>query len=101
MAEVVERSTALQFIIFYEFGNLVRNEPGIASVFQKLCDRHLSDPPNLRLVFTGSLTGTMIRKVLSYRASLYGRATSILRLGPLPYAALLEIFYHRPHIKHR
>jgi AAA+ ATPase superfamily predicted ATPase len=34
----------------------------------------------------------MIREVLSYRALLHGRATAILRLRPLPYAALMDIF---------
>ena len=33
--------------------------------------------------------------MISYQAPLYGRATSLLRLRPLPYAALIELFPER------
>ncbi len=44
---------------------------------------------------TGSLIGMMVRQVFSYQAPLYGRATSHIRLRPLPFAALYELFSER------
>jgi AAA+ ATPase superfamily predicted ATPase len=37
----------------------------------------------------------MEREVLSHQAPLYGRATTLLRLRPLPYAAIIDLFSDR------
>lgn len=95
VADIVEQSGIRQFIILDEFTYLIQNDPAITSVFQKLWDHRLSNLPNLRLVLMGSLVGMMEREVLSYQAPLYGRATAMLRLRPLPYAAFVEIFPDR------
>jgi hypothetical protein len=78
-----------------EFTYLIRSDPAITSVVQKVWDHHLSRQPQLRLVLTGSLVGMMEREVLSYQAPLYGRATALLRLRPLPFATLSELFGER------
>jgi AAA+ ATPase superfamily predicted ATPase len=82
-------------VVIDEFTYLVRNDPALTSLLQKIWDHHFSKIANLRLVLTGSLVGMMEREVISYQAPLYGRATSLLRLRPLPYAALIELFPER------
>lgn len=95
LADIVEYSDVLHFIVLDEFTYLIRNDPSITSVFQKIWDHRFSKIINLRLVLMGSLVGMMEREVLSYQAPLYGRATTMLRLRPLPYAALVDIFPDR------
>ena len=95
LAEVVEQATSPQFIVLDEFTHLIRNDPAVTSVFQKMWDHRLSRIPVLKLVLTGSLVGMMERQVLSYQAPLYGRATALLRLRPLPYVSLVELFDNR------
>ena len=43
-------------------------------------------------MLTGSLLGMMAREVFSYQAPLYGRATTQIRLRPLPFGACYELF---------
>jgi uncharacterized protein len=95
LGEAVAQFTIPQMVVIDEFTYLVRNDPALTSLIQKLWDHHLAQIPNLRLVLTGSLVGMMEREVISYQAPLYGRATSLLRLRPLPYAALIELFPER------
>ena len=85
LAEVVGQFSTPQFIVIDEFTYLIRNEPALTSVFQKLWDHRFSKIKNLRLALTGSLVGMMEREVVSYQAPLYGRATAVIRLRPLPY----------------
>jgi AAA+ ATPase superfamily predicted ATPase len=95
LVEIVALSPKPQVIVLDEFTYLIRNEPALTSVFQKAWDHKLSKQPNLKLILTGSLVGMMEREVLSYQAPLYGRATAMLRLRPLPFAALVELFGER------
>ncbi len=95
LADTVARADEPQFIVLDEFTYLIRSNPAITSVMQKVWDHHLSHQPRLKLVLTGSLVGMMDREVLSYQAPLYGRATALLRLRPLPFAALSELFGER------
>ncbi len=96
MADAVAQFSTPQLVVLDEFTYLVHNDSAITSLLQKLWDHRLSKIANLRLVLTGSLVGMMEREVISYQAPLYGRATSLLRLRPLPYAALLALFPDRP-----
>jgi AAA+ ATPase superfamily predicted ATPase len=95
LADTVASADEPQFIVLDEFTYLIRNDPAITSVVQKVWDHHLSRQPQLKLILTGSLVGMMEREALSYQAPLYGRATSLLRLHPLPFAALSELFGER------
>lgn len=95
LADTVARADEPQFIVLDEFTYLIRNDPAITSVVQKVWDHHLSRQSQLKLVLTGSLVGMMEREALSYQAPLYGRATALLRLRPLPFAALNELFGER------
>ncbi|MFO7698332.1 MAG: ATP-binding protein [Anaerolineae bacterium] len=95
LADTVAQADEPQFIVLDEFTYLIRNDPAITSVVQKVWDHHLSRQSQLKLVLTGSLVGMMEREALSYQAPLYGRATALLRLRPLPFAALNELFGER------
>lgn len=96
LADVVSQFPTPQLVVIDEFTYLVRNDPALTSLLQKLWDHRFSKITNLRLVLTGSLVGMMEREVISYQAPLYGRATALVRLHPLPYAALIDLFPARP-----
>jgi len=95
LADVVELEERPHLIVLDEFTYLLRNQPAISSIFQKMWDHRLSRIPQLKLILTGSLIGMMARQLFSYQAPLYDRATSQIRLRPLPYAATYELFYER------
>ena len=82
-------------VVLDEFSYLLRNEPAISSIFQKMWDHHLSKIPHLKLVLTGSLIGMMARQIFSYQAPLYGRATAQIRLRPLSYGGSQALFPKR------
>lgn len=84
--------TAPLVVVIDEFTYLVQSEPSIVSLLQRVWDHRLSKTPHLRLVLSGSLVGIMEKKVLSAQSPLYGRATSLLKLNPLPFGNLGEIF---------
>ncbi len=95
LADAVAQFSTPQLIVIDEFTYLLRNDPALTSLIQRLWDHRLSKIDNLRLALTGSLVGMMEREVISHQAPLYGRATTLLRLRPLPYAALLDLFQDR------
>ena len=78
-------------LVLDEFTCLIALEPGIAGILQNAWDHHLKES-NVFLVISGSHMGMMERGVLSYRAPLYGRATSKLHLQPLPFKASKGMF---------
>ncbi len=85
LADIVTQFSTPQFVVIDEFTSLLRSEPALAGLLQRLWDHRLSGIANLRLVLTGSLVGMMEREVISYHAPLYGRATAYLHLQPLPF----------------
>ena len=95
LAEIVSLQDRPYLLILDEFTYLLRNEPAISSLFQKVWDQRLSRIPQLKLVLTGSLLGMMARQVFSYQAPLYGRATVQIRLRPLPFGACRALFPER------
>ncbi|MBN1315170.1 MAG: ATP-binding protein [Anaerolineales bacterium] len=95
LAQIAAQFTEPQFIVLDEFTHLIRNDTALTSIFQKAWDHRLAHEPKIKLVLTGSLVGMMEREVISYEAPLYGRATALVRLRPLPYASLLELFADR------
>jgi AAA+ ATPase superfamily predicted ATPase len=95
LADMVAAEAEPRLVILDEFTYLIRNEPALTSVFQKIWDHRLSQVEGLKLVLTGSLIGMMAREVFAAQAPLHGRATAQLRLRPLPYASLAELFGDR------
>ena len=78
-------------LLIDEFTYLLDVEPNIVGVLQKAWDHWLKNS-NLMLTLSGSQMGLMQKKVLSYKAPLYGRASSHLKLPPLPYGVTREFF---------
>lgn len=95
LADIVALNSRPHLLVLDEFTYLLRNEPAISSIFQKVWDHRLSHLPQLKLVLTGSLIGMMAREVFAYQAPLYGRATAQIRLRPLTYAAVMGLFPER------
>lgn len=95
LADIVALNEEPHLVVLDEFTYLLRNEPAISSVFQKVWDQRLSHIPQLKLILTGSLIGMMAREVFSYQAPLYGRATTQIHLRPLSYVAVHDLFSER------
>lgn len=74
-----------------EFTYLMEVTSGIAGIFQNAWDQWLRHS-QLILILSGSHLGLMTRGALSYGAPLYGRATALLHLPPLPLSALSAFF---------
>ena len=74
-----------------EFTYLMEVTTGIAGIFQNAWD-HALRRSQLILILSGSHLGLMTRGALSYGAPLYGRATALLHLTPLPLHALSAFF---------
>ena len=78
-------------VIIDEFQNLIKENPKIISIFQRIVDEILVNT-NTKLVLLGSSVSIIGDKVLSYKSPLYGRRTASLRLGPLRFIHLREFF---------
>ena len=79
-------------VVIDELTYLVQSDPALVSVLQRVWDHRLSQLANLRLILSGSLVGVMEQQVLSTQSPLYGRATSLMRLRPLPFGSFVELF---------
>ena len=78
-------------MVLDEFTYLLEVNPGIAGTLQNLWDDVLKEA-NLLLCLSGSHIGMMQRHILAYQAPLYGRATALLQLLPLPYGMTRQYF---------
>ena len=90
--QMAARAQASRLVVFIdEFTYLLAAESGLAGMLQNTWD-HLFKQTNLFLVISGSHIGMMERHLLSYQAPLYGRATALLKLLPLPFAETRHFF---------
>ena len=80
------RAPAGAWLVLDELPWLVQASPALPSVVQRLVDRPGARP--LRLILCGSSQRMMHGLALDETAPLYGRATEIVKVGPLPPAAL-------------
>ncbi|ADC69056.1 ATPase [Methanocaldococcus sp. FS406-22] len=80
-----------KIIIIDEFPNLIKENPNILSLFQRIIDVHLKDTKT-KLIILGSSISMMGEKVLSYKSPLYGRKTGVLKIKPLKFKHLKEFF---------
>ncbi|AJC72291.1 hypothetical protein X802_09155 [Thermococcus guaymasensis DSM 11113] len=80
-----------KIIVIDEFPNLIKEDPGVLSVFQRTIDTDLSSS-NTKLILLGSSVSMMTEKVLSYKSPLYGRRTGSMKLKPLKFFHLGEFF---------
>jgi uncharacterized protein len=81
-------------LVLDEFTYLIRANPALPSVLQRLWDRNLRET-RLMLVLCGSYVGMMEKHVLAYEAPLYGRRSAQWQMQPLGFhdAALFHPRY--------
>ena len=72
-----------------EFPYMAKENPEIPSIIQKLWDTELKDE-DILLILCGSSMSYMEKEVLSEKNPLYGRATGILKMLPMPYSESAE-----------
>jgi hypothetical protein len=92
LGDIAEASPKPYVVVLDEFTYLLAAYPPVASVLQVAWDRRLSKIKSLRLILTGSSIGLIERHVLAVTAPLYGRASFVLQLHPLPYGTFVEVF---------
>lgn len=73
-----------RLIIIDEFPYLVKADKSLPSIIQNLWDHTLKNQ-NVMLVLCGSAMSFIEKEVLSEKSPLYGRATGMLKLQPMPY----------------
>ena len=77
-------------IVIDEFSYLVKVNPAIPSIFQKIWDEKLKDN-NIMLILCGSFISMMKKYTLNYDSPLYGRRTAQIRLMPLSFMDIYSI----------
>ncbi len=80
-----------RIIVVDEFPNLVKEDPRVVSVFQRIVDLVLRNT-RTKLLLLGSSVSMMTSMVLSYKSPLYGRRTASIKLGPLKFFYLKNFF---------
>ncbi len=80
-----------RIVIIDEFPNLIKEDPGVVSIFQRIVDLTLKGTKT-KLILLGSSVSMMSDKVLSYKSPLYGRRTASIKLKPLKFMHLKEFF---------
>lgn len=91
MARLVEESGEKQVIILDEFTYAIDAYPDLPFKLQAAWDHQLKDKP-IMMVLSGSHVGMMEEGVLAARSPLYGRATGLLKLAPLPFKDVRTLF---------
>ena len=77
-----------------EVGNFQIIDPSAYSVIQRIIDQNKERRP-LRLIFSGSYVGLMRKIFAGRKEPLFGRATHLLELGPLPLPAAIHMIMDR------
>ncbi|KFI98047.1 ATP-binding protein [Bifidobacterium stellenboschense] len=80
-----------RLVIIDEFPYLVKSDPTLPSVLQNLWDHRLRHE-NLMIVLCGSAMSFIEKEILSEKAPLYGRATGVLKMLPMPYWDAVQFF---------
>jgi hypothetical protein len=93
MARFVADSGRKQVVILDEFTYAIDAYPDLTFKLQAAWDHHLQDKP-IMLVLSGSHVGMMADGILAPRSPLYGRATGLLKMSPLPFKDVRALFPH-------
>ncbi|MBW3079157.1 ATP-binding protein [Bifidobacterium simiiventris] len=80
-----------RLIIIDEFPYLVKSDPSLPSILQNMWDHKLRHA-NLMIVLCGSAMSFIEKEILSEKAPLYGRATGVLKMQPMPYWDAVKFF---------
>ena len=91
IAEQSAREGSKLVLVLDEFQYLAQSNPAVPSILQRLWDMQLHER-NLMLILCGSLVGMMFDTCLSYSSPLFGRRTGALKLKPLRFHQVRQIF---------
>ena len=91
MTRLVSNSEQKQIIVLDEFTYAIDAYPDLPFKLQAAWDHQLKDKP-IMLVISGSHVGMMEDDVLAPRSPLYGRATGLIKLRPLPFKDIRSLF---------
>lgn len=91
MARLVANSGQKHVVILDEFTYAIDAYPDLPFKLQSAWDHQLKDKP-IMLVLSRSHVGMMEEGVLAPRSPLYGRATGLLKLTPLPFKDVRALF---------
>lgn len=80
-----------RLVVIDEFPYLVKSDPSLPSVLQNAWDACLKDR-DVMIVLCGSAMSFMEHELLAEKNPLYGRATGILKLEPMPYRDTARFF---------
>lgn len=80
-----------RLVIIDEFPYLAKADPSLPSVLQNLWDHTLKNA-NVMLVLCGSAMSFIEKEVLAEKSPLYGRATGVLKVDPMPYWDAAQFF---------
>lgn len=80
-----------QILVIDEFPYMAKENPEIPSILQKLWDTQLKNS-NLMIILCGSSMSYIEKEILSEKNPLYGRATGIYKMLPMPYSDAKEFF---------
>jgi AAA+ ATPase superfamily predicted ATPase len=85
-------------IVIDEFQYLAKIDSSIPSQFQYIVDELLNDK-NIHLILSGSIISMMYEQTLSYKAPLYGRRTSSIKLEAITFDYLQVFFPQKSQIE--
>lgn len=80
-----------KILVIDEFPYMCRGNPSIPSILQTLWDRELRHE-NIMIILCGSAMSFIEKEILGEKNPLYGRATGIYKLGPLPFRDAARFF---------
>lgn len=80
-----------KLLIIDEFPYMVKGNPRILSILQNLWDERLKDK-DVMIILCGSAMSFIEKEILSEKSPLYGRATAILKMNPLPFQEAIQFF---------
>ncbi|PJM78429.1 ATP-binding protein [Bifidobacterium scaligerum] len=80
-----------RLVVFDEFPYLVKADPSLPSILQNLWDHTLRNA-NIMIIICGSSMSFIEKELLAEKSPLYGRATGILKMNPMPYWDAVKFF---------
>lgn len=80
-----------QIIVIDEFPYMAKENPEIPSILQKLWDSELKKQ-NIMIILCGSAMSYIEKEILSEKNPLYGRATGIYKMLPMPFRDSSQFF---------
>lgn len=89
LGEIVQDEKVV--VVIDEFPYMVKGNNSIPSILQNLWDHNLKNK-NIMLIISGSSMSFIENEILGYKNPLYGRATGIYKLEPLPYFDAIKFF---------